>query len=140
VIGRRLASTRAGLGPWPLLARSAAGCVFVGFSLGKFVRHPAEAAAFERYGIPFSDTATYVIGGLELLGGLALLAGLLVRPFALALAGNMTGAIATAGRVDGGPVHLLLAPALLIAMLFLLWGGPGSPALDRRLWQRWLVP
>jgi uncharacterized membrane protein YphA (DoxX/SURF4 family) len=52
-----------------------------------------------------------------LIGGMALLVGLLVRPFAVALACNMVAAITTAGRIEGGPVHLLLAPTLLLAML-----------------------
>ena len=86
------------------------------------------------------DAATYLVGSLELVGGLALVVGLLVRPFALALAGNMIGAISTAGRIDGGPVHLLLAPALLLGMVFLLWAGAGSPALDRRLARRCTDP
>lgn len=133
---RRLAQPRSGFGSGPLVVRMVAGAVFMGFSLGKFFRHPAEQAAFERYGIPFADVATYLIGSLELIGGLALLVGLLVRPFALALAGNMAGAVTTAGRIEGGPVHLLLAPALLVCMLCLLWTGAGSPALDRRLARR----
>src|SRR5438067_618857 len=116
-----------------LLARLAAGAVFVGFGLGKFLRHESERDAFERYGIPFPDTATYLIGGLELVGGAALLAGLLVRPFAFALAWNMVGAISTAGHVDGGPVHLLLAPTLLAGMLFRVWAGPGPASIDGHL-------
>ena len=43
---------------WDLLAlfaRLAAGAIFVGFGLGKFVRHDAERDAFERYEIPFPD-------------------------------------------------------------------------------------
>ena len=52
--------------------RLAAGVTFLGFSLGKFIRHDAERGAFERYGIPFPDGATYLIGGLELVGGAAL--------------------------------------------------------------------
>jgi putative oxidoreductase len=136
----RLSRTRPGAGPWPLVVRTVAGVVFVGFSFGKFFRHQAEQAAFGRYGIPFSDTVTYLVGSLEFLGGLALVIGLLVRPFALALAGNMIGAISTAGRIDGGPVHLVLAPALLLGMVFLLWAGAGSPALDRRLARRCTDP
>ena len=93
-----------------LLARLAAGAVFVGFGLGKFLRHESERDAFERYEIPFPDAATYLIGGLELIGGVALLLGLFVRPFAFLLACNMIGAIITAGRTEGGPVHLLLTP------------------------------
>jgi len=114
-----------------LLARLAAGAVFVGFGLGKFLRHESERDAFERYEIPFPDTATYLIGGLELIGGMALLLGLFVRPFAFLLACNMIGAIITAGRIEGGPVHLL-APMLLAATLFLLWAGAGAASLDGR--------
>jgi putative oxidoreductase len=124
---------------WELLAlfaRLAAGALFVGFGLGKFVRHEAERDAFERYEIPFPDTATYLVGGLELIGGAALVLGLFMRPFAFLLACNMIGAIITAGRVEGGPVHLLLAPALLAATLFLLWAGAGAASLDGRLASR----
>ena len=45
----RLARTRPSVGAWPLVVRTAAGAVFVGFSLGKFLRHEAERGAFERY-------------------------------------------------------------------------------------------
>ena len=103
------------------------------FSLGKFTRHGAEAQAFDRYGIPFPEAATYLVGGLELAGGLLLILGLATRPAALALAADMVGAIATAGRIEGGPVHLGLAPALLAAGLVLAWAGPGRWALAGRL-------
>jgi putative oxidoreductase len=85
-----------------LFARLAAGAVFVVTGLGKFVRHEAQRDAFERYEIPFPDTATYLVGALELIGGVALLLGLCVRPFAFLLACNMICAIITAGRVEGG--------------------------------------
>jgi putative oxidoreductase len=111
VLLSRLFDTRAPLAQAALAVRLAAGVTFVGFSLGKFIRHDAERGAFERYGIPFPDAATYLIGGLELVGGAALLIGLLVRPFALALACNMVGAISTAGHVDGGPVRAVGADA-----------------------------
>jgi uncharacterized membrane protein YphA (DoxX/SURF4 family) len=129
-------STRPGYERWALAVRVVAGAVFVGFSFGKFVRHAAERAALHRYGIPFPDTATYLVGGLELVCGTALILGLLVRPASSLLACNMVGAITTAGRIEGGPVHLLLAPALLVCMLFLLWAGAGSPSLDGRLGRR----
>lgn len=116
-----------------LVVRLAAGAVFVGFGLGKFVRHDAERDAFERYEIPFPDASTYLVGGLELVGGIALLVGLFVRPAAFLLACNMVGAITTAGRTDGGPVHLVLAPALLAATVFLVWAGAGAASLDGRL-------
>jgi len=45
----------------------------------------------------------------------------------------MVGAIAAAGPVEGGAINLGLAPALLLAMLFLVWTGAGRFALDERL-------
>jgi putative oxidoreductase len=118
-------------------ARVAAGVVFVAFSFGKFIHHEAEAAAFDRYGIPQADAATYLVGTLELVGGLMLVLGLGTRVVAVALAGNMIGAIATAGRHDGGPVNLGLAPAVLAAMLVLIWAGAGRASLDEMLARRW---
>jgi putative oxidoreductase len=114
-----------------LPVRLLAGAVFVGFSLGKFVRHDAEAAAFDRYGIPLADLSTYLVGCLELVGGVALVLGVAVRPFAVLLACNMAGAVLTAGRIEGGPVHLVLAPALLVAMLYLALKGAGPRRLSR---------
>lgn len=119
--------------PAAAIARIAAGAIFLGFGIGKFTRHGAEVAAFERYGIPFADVATYAVGVLELSGGLALVLGLLVRPFALLLAGNLVVAVTTAGPVDGGPVHLGLAPALVVTMAALAWWGSGPWSLDNRL-------
>ncbi len=121
-----------------LTLRVAAGVIFVAFSVGKFTRYDAESNAFDRYGIPFPEVTTYLVGVLELAGGLMLVAGFLTRPVAFALAGNMLGAIATAGRIDGGPVHLGLAPALLLAMLVLLKSGAGAQSIDLRA-HRWLT-
>jgi len=117
----------------PAVVRIVAGAVFVSFSFGKFLNHAAEAAAFDRYGIPAPDETTYVVGALEMLGGVALILGLGTRVVAIALGLNMIGAITTAGRIEGGPVHLGLAPALLIAMVYLVWTGAGARSVDRRL-------
>jgi putative oxidoreductase len=123
-----------GPGAWAVAAaRVAAGAVFIAVSFGKFVRHEAEVAALERYGIPLADAATYLVGILEMAGGLALLLGVGTRLAAVALAGNMAVAIATAGRIEGGPVHLGLAPALLAVMLTLIWAGAGRLSVDERL-------
>jgi putative oxidoreductase len=62
-----------------------------------------------------------------------LVLGLLTRLAALFLAGDMIGAISTAGRVEGGSFNLGIAPTLFVAMLFLLWAGPGLLAFDNRL-------
>ena len=111
--------------PAAAVARVAAGLVFLGFGPGKFLRHEAEASAFERYGVPFPDIATYAVGTLEIVGGIALIAGLLVRPVALALAANLLVAVATAGRIDGGAVHLGVAPALIACSSRSPWWGAG---------------
>jgi putative oxidoreductase len=115
------------------VARLASGGIFVLFGGGKFVSHATETASFDRYGLPSPGTFAYVIGILEVGGGLLLLLGFAVRPTALVLAGNMVGAISTAGRVDGGVINLGLAPALLLTMLALAWTGAGERSLDGRL-------
>ena len=41
--------------------------------------------------------------------------------------------VATAGRVEGGFLNLGIAPMLFVAMVFLVWAGPGALSTDRRL-------
>jgi len=118
------------------VVRVVTGALFVSFSLGKFVDHARESADFDHYGIPVPEVATSLVGTLELLGGILLIVGLCTRPAALLLALNLVGAIATAGRVDGGTFHLGVGPAMLVAMLFLVWAGSGRLALDRVLQRR----
>ncbi len=113
--------------------RVVTGGLFMMFSVGKFVDHAQESSDFDRYGIPVPDVATYLVGTLELVCGVLLVVGFLTRPAALLLAGDMIGAIATAGRVDGGSFHLGVAPTMLVAMLFLVWAGCGYLAFDRTL-------
>jgi putative oxidoreductase len=122
---------------WAALVRYGAGAVFVVFGIGKFSDHAHEVASFEAYGLPAPDAFVYLVGGLEIAGGLLLVGGLLTRLVALALAGNMVGAIVVSGIGEGEVLpSLTLAPLLLAAMLFLLWSGPGEPALDGRLLER----
>jgi putative oxidoreductase len=113
--------------------RFVAGVLFVMFSIGKFSDHMNEAMDFDHYGVPWANTTVYIVGVVELSGGLLLVAGLFTRLAALILAVNMVGAIATAGRVDGGSFHLGVAPTLLVAMLFLVWAGSGAYAVDAKL-------
>jgi putative oxidoreductase len=117
------------------MVRIGTGVLFVTFSLGKFVDNAAETADFERYGIPAPHVVTYLVGAIELVGGALLVIGLFTRPAALLLTVNLVGAIATAGRVEGGSFHLGVAPTMLAAMVFLVWAGPGRLALDRTLLQ-----
>jgi putative oxidoreductase len=109
-----------------LPVRVAAGLVFVVFGAGKFVNHASEVASFDQYGLPVPDAFVYAIGVLEVVGGLMLIAGVGVVLAALALAGDMAGAIVVSGVKEGEIISLTLAPALLAAMLFLLWRERGA--------------
>ena len=103
------------------------------FGIYKFTDHGHETESFELYGLPSPSLFAYAVGILEIVAGVLLLAGLMTRPAAALLAGDMVGAIVTAGRVEGGAINLALAPALLVGMLVLLWVGPGGWSLDGRL-------
>ncbi len=129
----RLVATRPSFARAAAFLRLASGLIFVVFGLGKFTDHGTEARSFDKYGLPSPSLFAYAIGGLELTLGLVLLAGLAIRLVALALAGDMVGAIVTAGRVEGGPLNLGLAPGLLLVMLLLTWAGAGRWSLDQRL-------
>ena len=113
--------------------RLAAGAILVVFGAAKFGNHAAEAASFDRYGLPDPNLFVYAIGALELGLGVLLVLGLRTRLAAIVLAGNMIGAIATAGRVEGGFVNLGLAPALLLVLLVLAARGAGRGSLDARV-------
>lgn len=119
---------------WAAPVRWVSGAIFVAFGIGKFSDHAHEVGSFASYGLPSPDAFVYLIGVLEIVGGLLLIAGLLTRLAALALAGNMLGALAVSGVGEGEVLpSLTLAPALLAAMVFLLWVGPGGHAIDGRV-------
>jgi putative oxidoreductase len=105
--------------------RIVAGAIFVVFGIGKFTAHASEVDSFETYGLPWPEAFVYAIGVLEIAGGLLLIAGWLTRYAALALAGDMVGAIVVSGIKEGEVVSLTLAPALLVAMLLVI-ASPGS--------------
>jgi putative oxidoreductase len=112
-----------------LLLRLLSGGVFVAFGAGKFVNHGSELASFKTYGLPAPEAFVIVVGVIELIGGLLVMAGVLTRPAALVLAGDMLGAIIVSGIARGEIISLTLAPAELVAMLVLLWTGPGALSL-----------
>ncbi|HEY6399107.1 MAG TPA: DoxX family protein [Solirubrobacteraceae bacterium] len=109
-----------------LALRLLSGGVFVAFGAGKFINHATELASFKSYGLPAPEAFVAAIGVLELVGGALLIAGLFTRPAAFALAGDMVGAIIVSGIAKGELISLTLAPAELVAMLVLLWTGPGG--------------
>jgi putative oxidoreductase len=131
---RRLLETRlAGRGAWWAAAiRVVAGVTLIAVSLSKFTRHENLVESFDRYGLPWPDTSVYLAGTIELVGGALLVLGLLTRVAALLVAGNMTVALLTGGRVDTDLYHVGLGSLLLAAALFLLWSGPGPCSLDTR--------
>jgi putative oxidoreductase len=126
------APPRSGVANWVLLAdRLVSGLIFIVFGAGKFLNHASETRSFAGYGLPAPSVFTLAIGVLELVGGALLVAGRYTRVAALLLACNMVGAIVTSGLMHGERISLTLAPALLVAMLFLVAYGPGRRSVAR---------
>ena len=106
----------------PLVARLVLAVVFVPAGIGKFVNHDDYITRFERWGFgSLSSQISILVGVVEVLGGLLLAFGGAPRPVALVLMANMIGALATAGRVDGGsdiwlPLVLIVVLALVVAL------------------------
>jgi uncharacterized membrane protein YphA (DoxX/SURF4 family) len=101
---------------WPVVLRVVAAAVFIPIGLGKFVNHDAYVERFERWGFgAAAGEVAILVGIVEVVCGLMLLFGAAPRAAALALIGNMIGALATAGRIDGGQDIWL--PLVMIAVL-----------------------
>ena len=105
--------------------RLVAAAVFIPTGLGKFVNHDAYVERFERWGFgAAAGEVAILVGIVEVACGLMLLLGVAARAAALALIGNMVGALATAGRIDGGQDVWL--PLVMIAVLAaIVAGGAG---------------
>lgn len=86
---------------WAIGVRWAAAMVLVVFGVGKFVSHASELTSFRGYGLPAPDAFVYAIGVLEIGGGVLLAIGLLVRPTAVALAGNMSARFSSPASCAG---------------------------------------
>jgi len=103
--------------------RVALAALFIPSGLGKFVNHDAYTERFERWGFgAAAGEVAILVGVVEVACGLMLLLGVVPRLAALVLAGDMVGALVTAGRVDGGQDIWL--PLILIAALsaVIVWG------------------
>ena len=94
--------------------------VFLVFGADEFVNHGRNTRSFVLYGLPDPSAFSYAIGSLEIVGALALISGIALLPAAVALAGDMVGAIVVSGIALGELVSLTLAPAMLVAMLTLI--------------------
>ena len=103
-----------------LFTRWAPAGVFLIFGADEFVNHGRNTRSFALYGLPDPSAFSYAIGSLEIVGALALLSGIALLPAAVALAGDMVGAIVVSGIALGELVSLTLAPAMLVAMLTLI--------------------
>ena len=130
VVGARTLGT----GPKLLAgARWVAAIIFVSFGAAKFANHGAELASFRHYPLPAPGFVVYLAGVVEIVGGLLLAAGLVTRLAALALAGDMIGAIVVSGLARWEVISLTLAPMLLVAMIILIRSGGGRWSVDNRI-------
>jgi uncharacterized membrane protein YphA (DoxX/SURF4 family) len=98
------------------------GVIFIPAGLVKFVFHHWELHAFHDFGIPAAAVMEILVGALETLGGVLLLANVLVLPTAFVLAVIMLVAFISGGIIHFEPIPSdTLAPALLIAMIYLMY-------------------
>lgn len=97
------------------------GAIFVVAGMAKFVAYGWELDAFRRFGLPAPELFVVLAGVFEVAGGVLLLRRRLVAPSALILAVTMAVATIVSGFGAGDVIpSLTLAPALLVAMVFLL--------------------
>ena len=111
------------------------GAIFIVAGLVKFVFHHWELHAFRSFGLPWPSALEIFAGIVETAGGVLLMVRRLIVPVAALLAVTMIVAIVSSG-IDHGDVipSLTLAPALLLAMLYLIARAlaPGAGAKPRR--------
>lgn len=99
----------------------ATGAIFIVAGLVKFVFHHWELHAFRDFGLPWPAALEIFAGVIETLGGILLVARRLIVPVAVLLSVTMIVAIWSSGIRHGDVIpSLTLAPALLVALLYLL--------------------
>ncbi len=120
---RLIVNPDSAIGRYRPAARVAAvsGVIFVFAGLVKFVFHHWELNAFRSFGLPWPSALEILAGVLEMIGGVLLVLRRWVVPAAGLLAATMVVAIAASGIGHGDVIpSLTVAPALLIAMVYLL--------------------
>jgi uncharacterized membrane protein YphA (DoxX/SURF4 family) len=123
LVQRLVAAPDAAIGRDRPAARVAviSGVIFVFAGLVKFLFHHWELHAFRSFGLPWPSALEILAGVLEVVGGGLLALRRWVVPTAGLLAVTMVVAIAASGVGHGDVIpSLTLAPALLVAMLYLL--------------------
>jgi uncharacterized membrane protein YphA (DoxX/SURF4 family) len=97
------------------------GVIFFFAGLVKFVFHHWELHAFRSFGLPWPAAMEIVAGVVEMIGGMLLVARRAMVPVAVVLAVTMIVAIGASGIGHGDVIpSLTLAPALLVAVIYLL--------------------
>jgi uncharacterized membrane protein YphA (DoxX/SURF4 family) len=110
----------------------ASGVTFFFAGLVKFVFHHWELQSFRSFGLPWPSALEIFAGALEMVGGLLLVCRRAVVPAAAFLAATMVVAIIASGIGHGDVIpSLTLAPALLLATLFLLARALGYGGTDK---------
>jgi putative oxidoreductase len=113
------------------LLRIAVGVVFIGAGVQKLSDRATATAHFDHWGLPSPSTFSAIVAVVEVVCGLLVLLGLATRLGALILCIDMLGAVATAGRIDGGQ-YLVAPPVLALLCLVLVARGGGRwQLLDR---------
>ena len=108
------------------------GVTFVVAGLVKFVFHHWELHAFRSFGLPFPFALEIFAGVLETVGGILLARRRAVVPAASLLGVTMVVAIVSSGIGHGDVIpSLTLAPALLLATMFLVVRGLGLGGTGR---------
>ena len=98
------------------------GLIFIPAGLVKFVFHHWELHAFQTFGLPIPGALEIFAGVLETIGGVLLILRRWMVPTEILLAITMVVAIISSGIGHGDVIpSLTLAPALLIARVYLLW-------------------
>lgn len=97
------------------------GVIFLVAGSVKFAAYGWELGNFRRFGLPLAPAWVVAAGAIEMVAGGLLLGRRAVVPAALLLILTMAVAIAVSGIAHGDVVpSLTLAPALVIALLFVL--------------------
>lgn len=101
-------------GGWRIVPRLVLAALILPAGLGKFVNHDAYVERFDRWGFGAPGAFVIVAGIAEVGASLLVLLGIAPRLGAAGVVGVMIGALATAGRIEGGQ-HIWL-PLIIIAL------------------------